>query len=207
MRVLVLAPHCDDAEVSCGATISKFLNRGHAVHVWNFSLAEKNFLPGVTREMRLEELSNSMKILGVSSWKHEDKSWYHRDMGKFRQEILDEMVATNASYRPDKVFMPSCDDVHQDHKVIATEGIRAFKHCSLYGYEMPWNNMASNHRMFVEVSEEDIQKKIDALKEYKNIKSSCYIDDTFIRSLATIRGAQIGCKYAESFEIIRYILR
>lgn len=205
MSILVLAPHADDAEFGCGGTIARYVEEGKKVCVWVFSLAEKVIPLTMPRDVRIEELGRAMKILGVQDYWHEAREW-HRDMAPYRQEILDRMVALERSLKPRTVFIPSVDDVHQDHQVITAEAMRAFKRCSLYGYEMPWNNMTSNHRMFVNVTEGQIEKKIVACREYKSAYGTPYMDPNFLKGLAMVRGVQAGSLYAESFEVIRSIV-
>ena len=38
-RILVLAPHTDDAELGCGGTLSRLVEQGHEVFVAVFSIA------------------------------------------------------------------------------------------------------------------------------------------------------------------------
>jgi len=45
-RVLVLAPHTDDAELGCGGTIARLLTDGADVFVAAFSTAEESLPPG-----------------------------------------------------------------------------------------------------------------------------------------------------------------
>jgi LmbE family N-acetylglucosaminyl deacetylase len=123
-----------------------------------------------------------------------------------RQQILEDLVALNSRLRPQVVFLPSPTDTHQDHSVIAAEGFRAFKRCSMLGYEVPWNNLDFRTSCFVEISEEDLRTKIDALSMYRSQAHRAYASEEFIRSLATVRGVQIGKRYAESFEVIRWVL-
>ena len=33
MRILVVAPHCDDAELSMGGTVARFVSEGHDVKI------------------------------------------------------------------------------------------------------------------------------------------------------------------------------
>jgi LmbE family N-acetylglucosaminyl deacetylase len=108
--------------------------------------------------------------------------------------------------KPDLVFMPSLNDIHQDHYVIANEGLRAFKFCSILAYEMPWNNLTFNTSSFVILNEEQISKKVSALKEYKSQEHRPYCNEEFIRSLARTRGVQINSKYAETFDVVRWII-
>jgi LmbE family N-acetylglucosaminyl deacetylase len=116
------------------------------------------------------------------------------------------MIKLKKKIDPGLVFVPSPTDIHQDHQVISQEGLRAFKNVSVLGYEMPWNNISFNTRAFNVLSEEHIQRKIDCLKMYKTQQHRTYLNENFIRSLATTRGVQIGTTYAEAFEVIRWIL-
>jgi LmbE family N-acetylglucosaminyl deacetylase len=205
MSVLVLAPHADDAEFGCGGTIARYIEEGKTVYVWAFSLAEKVIPVSMPSDIRIQEMGHAMKVLGVTEYWHEGVSCWHRNMTPYRQDILDRMVALNRSLTPSEVFIPSTDDVHQDHQVITQEAMRAFKQCSLYGYEMPWNNMTSNHRMFVKLAEVHLEKKIEAISKYKSANNVRYRDESFLRGLATVRGVQAGSLYAESFEVIRRV--
>ena len=36
-RILILSPHTDDAELGCGATISKFISENHSIYWLVFS--------------------------------------------------------------------------------------------------------------------------------------------------------------------------
>ena len=48
--------------------------------------------------------------------------------------------------------------------------------------------------------------KIKALEEYHSQGKRNYLSKDFIYSLAKTRGVQVGCEYAESFEVIRLFL-
>ena len=102
--------------------------------------------------------------------------------------------------------MPSLNDIHQDHSAIANEGLRAFKNTTILGYELIWNNLTFNTTSFVKLDKKYIQLKSDALKEYVSQGSRDYMSKKFIFALAKTRGVQIGTDYAESFEVIRWVI-
>ena len=102
--------------------------------------------------------------------------------------------------------MPSLNDIHQDHSTISHEGLRAFKGVTILGYELIWNNLTFNTTSFVKLQRKHIQIKARALMEYKTQEGRDYMSEEFIFSLAKTRGVQIGCDYAESFEVIRWIM-
>ena len=102
--------------------------------------------------------------------------------------------------------MPDLHDLHQDHATIATEGLRAFKFASILSYELPWNNLTFTTSSFVHLDEKHIQTKVNALKAYESQAHRPYSDEDFLRSVARTRGVQIGSKYAEAFNVVRWII-
>ncbi len=116
------------------------------------------------------------------------------------------MIDLGNLYKPDLVFLPSSYDTHQDHQTIHNEGFRAFKNCSILGYEQPWNNATFKTDVFIILSHLDLENKMTALDCYKSQVSRFFFDSDFIYSLAKTRGVQIGEEYAEAFEMIRWII-
>jgi LmbE family N-acetylglucosaminyl deacetylase len=124
-----------------------------------------------------------------------------------RQEVLEALIKLRDFIKPDLVILPSSRDIHQDHLTIYQEGVRAFKFCSMLGYELIWNNLGFETDCFIEIESEDLQLKIRALDAYVTQRGKSYMNADFIRSLAVVRGTQIGVPFAEAFEVIRWIVR
>ena len=204
-RVLVLAPHTDDGELGCGGTIARFCREGREVHYVAFSIATRSLPAGWAPDTLAKEVAAATKVLGIPP---ENLILYDYDVRRFkefRQEILEELVKIGKRLKPDLVFVPSPTDIHQDHQVISEEGLRAFKNQTILGYEMPWNNLSFNTRSFSILSDHDIATKVEALKAYQSQAHRPYVNENFIRSLATTRGVQIGTEWAEAFEVIRFL--
>ncbi|MBS1507361.1 MAG: PIG-L family deacetylase [Bacteroidetes bacterium] len=205
-RVLVLAPHTDDGELGCGGSISKFIEEGKEVHYVAFSICTRSLPKHLAPDTLAKEVKEATRILGVSNTNLTLFDFDVRRFKEFRQDILEELVKIKSSLQPDLVFMPTLNDIHQDHQVIAEEGLRAFKNVSILGYELPWNNLTFNTQCFIKLNENHIQKKIDALSAYESQKQRSYLNADFIRSLANVRAVQIGAPYAEAFEVIRWVI-
>jgi LmbE family N-acetylglucosaminyl deacetylase len=207
MRVLVLAPHTDDGEFGCGGTVARFVREGHDVHYAAFSAAEKSvpreFPPDVLRD----EVRQATAVLGIQPGNLRILDFEVRDFPARRQDILEEMVRMAAELDPDMVFLPSTADTHQDHQTIAAEGFRAFKKTTMLGYELPWNNLTFTTNTFTILTEQDVSRKVLALEQYRSQANRSYATAEFIRHLASVRGAQVGVRYAEAFEAIRWIVR
>lgn len=204
-KVLILGPHPDDGEFSSGGTINKLIEDGKEVYYAVFSLCEKSVPKEFPSDALKYELLNSCKVLGIKQENIRLYNYEVREFPKYRQEILEELVSLNREIKPDLVFIPSASDIHQDHKTVYEEGIRAFKFCNLLGYEMPWNNFSFSSSLYVVLNENQINKKIESINRYETQKFRSYSSEDFVKSLSKLRGIQIKETYAESFEIIRWI--
>ena len=194
MKVLALSPHTDDIEFACGGSITRWIREGSEVYAVSFTSASA----------QKKEFEEASEVLGIKNT--ELFQYPVRRFGENRQRILDEMVGLERRIKPDLVLIPSSTDTHQDHQVIREEGFRAFKRTSLLGYEMPQNNISFQTSMFVKLTELDIHNKVRALQKYTSQASRPYISEEFIRGLALVRGMQAGTKFAEAYEVIRWMI-
>lgn len=204
-RALILAPHTDDGEFGCGGTISKMIEQGVDVHYVAFSACEQSVLPQFPKDILITEVKKATGVLGIKKENLTLLKYNVRTFNFHRQEILDDIISLRSRINPDIVFIPSLNDVHQDHATIANEAVRAFKFVNILSYEMPWNNFNFSTTNFILLDEKHIKIKVEALKEYQSQAHRPYANEEFIRSLARTRGVQIGKKYAEVFEVIRLI--
>ncbi len=206
-KVLILSPHTDDGEFGCGATITKLIEDGSEVYYAAFSACEQSVLPEFPKDILTKEVKAATQILGI---KPENLILFKYDVRTFnyhRQAILDDIIKLKNEIQPDLVFTPSVNDIHQDHATISNEAVRAFKFTSILCYELPWNNFNFTTTCFFKLNENHVSNKVNALKEYKSQAHRSYADEDFIRSLARIRGVQIGAQYAEVFEMVRWIIK
>lgn len=205
-RILILAPHIDDGEFGCGGSIAKFIEGGKDIYYVAFSTAEESVPSGYPKNILEKEVKEATRILGIPTSNLITYKFQVRKLNYVRQEILEELVKIKKEIEPDLVFIPTQNDLHQDHYTIAMEGVRAFKQTSVVGYEIPWNNITFHVQAFVKLGKKHVEKKIKALKAYKSQRNRFYAKEDFIRSLVRTRGMQIGTEYAESFEVIRWII-
>jgi len=203
-RVLVLAPHTDDGEIGAGALINKLVNEGAKVHYIAFSTCEESVPEGLPKDILMKEVIKGTSKLGIKQTKVVVWTFPVRHFPKFRQEILEKMVEKRKEIQPDLVLMPASFDCHQDHSTIYEEGVRAFKGCTMLGYEVAWNNIKFEANLIVEVDKENIDAKKAAFDQYRSQGMRPY-KSSDLENLAKVRGMQIGVPYAEAFNVIRWI--
>ena len=205
-KILFLGPHTDDIEFGCGATIAKLQSGDNEIFCHAFSPAEKSVPDDMPKDINVTHMFDSLKILGVPMENISVGNYPVREFPSYRQQILEDMIIMQLDLKPDIVFIPSSFDTHQDHQIISQEGFRAYKKIILIGYEIPWNNLSFRTEAFSIVNSEQVEKKIEALRCYISQLGRSYVTPAFIRSLARTRGGQVGSKFAEAFEIIRWIM-
>lgn len=206
-KVLVLAPHTDDGELGMGATISKMAEAGIDVYYAAFSICEESVPPGFEKDALKYECTNATRVLGIRPKNLIIFNHKVRCFNFSRQAILEDLVALRKNIEPDLVFMPSMNDVHQDHATISAEALRVFKGVKLLAYELIWNNLDFNTACFVKLDDYNIITKVRALAEYKTQNHRDYMSEEFVRAQAITRGVQIGTRFAECFEVVRWIIK
>ena len=202
-NILVLAPHTDDGEWGCGASIAKYIMEGKKVTYIAFSTCAESLPSNLPSDSLVNECRAATQILGIEDLRFFD--FRVRYFPSVRQEILEELVKLNQEYNPGAVLLPAQHDKHQDHQVIYAEGIRAFKNSNILGYELPWNNTKFQPNYFESITEAQLELKLNALKKYGSQAHRKYMDDDIVRSLARLRGLQASINLAEAFEV--YMLR
>lgn len=208
MNVLVLSPHTDDSELGAGGTISKLIEAGNTVEWMVFSSASDSLPKDLPKNTLEEEFKSSIRHFGIDEKAASILDFPVRRMQDYRQEILELIVAKKRDYHPDVVIGPSQHDYHQDHSVIAMEMVRCFKtNASIICYELPWNHVSFDAQLFSSLSDGNVSTKMDALFEYKTqVGTRQYFTKEFIEGLMRVRGVQAGTRWAEAFEVVRWMI-
>jgi len=203
-KVLFLGAHTDD-EFGCSGTLARLLEEGKQVYYIAFSACEESVPEGLPRDILHTECRLAAARLGIKPENWRLLSYRVRHFPQERQSILEELTTMRKHLQPDLVLVPAPTDIHQDHQTICREAIRAFKHTTILGYELPMNTITFKHACFVALEERHLKKKIESLACYQSQRFRSYTQEEFIRGLAQVRGVQAGVRFAEAFEVIRWI--
>jgi N-acetylglucosamine malate deacetylase 1 len=189
MKYLFIGAHVDDCELCCGGTMAKLIDQGHAINCLALTYCDQDSI--------LEEYKKASEILGINY------CFESFDVRCFDQQSVFIADALLAFKNYDFVFTHSVNCRHPDHRTVAQESIRIFN-CSLVTFIQPWNGQQEEN-YFVEISEEQLEKKIQALACYRSQHHRQYMNENFIRSQAIYNGIKCGKKYAEAFRIEKMI--
>jgi LmbE family N-acetylglucosaminyl deacetylase len=192
-RALLISAHADDIELGAGGTVSRLVREGCEIRWVVVSQPE---------EERVAEQRAVLDDLGVSNF--EIYGFRDRCLEEDRGEILDRLDHERDTFQPDLVIGPPYD-LHQDHRTVFNEMSRAFRTtASLVCYE-PWMDQAFSARLYVPIEEADLEAKRSMVAHYATQAGRVYTDHGYLRSRAILRGSQCGSKFAEAFDVLRWI--
>lgn len=219
MSYLVVVAHPDDEVLGAGATILKLSQAGHKVNTYILSgeVEIRNNRPPI--EQLYEEIAIALDILGV---KKVTKGPFpniafntvkHLELVQFIEKAI---IETGAEV----IFTHHPADLNNDHyhtSIACQAAVRLYQRRpdikpikELLFMEVPsateWALNTSIRQftpnVFIEVGEERIDKKIEALSAYKGVMREYPHprSNEGLKGLAAYRGSQSGTKYAEAFE-------
>jgi len=201
MRILVLCPHPDD-EICMYGTLTKLHKLGHEIRMVVFSDCHES-LPKEFKDSAVidEFMSINEKFNTTINY----ILYPVRRFSEYRQDILEDLTWHKEANKPDIVYLPSSTDIHPDHNTIHNEGIRAFRQSTIYGYVMPKNNLTTDFRCFVTLTQSHIDAKLKALDGYKTQAHRLYMNHEHHLNYLRATGQLIGVEYCEQFEVIRLV--
>ena len=219
MKYLVVVAHPDDEVLGAGATIRKLENEGHrvAVAIMDGNAAARKDLSQTLKE----DEKQAMDMLGISKVYSADfpnirmNTVAHLELVQFIERCIEDWGA-------EAIITHHPSDTNNDHLMTSQaaqaacrlfqrrKGIPSLQRVLLM--EVPssteWSLDAASNRfipnLFVEIGEEGVQQKIQALEKYQGVIRPYPHprSEEALRGLAAYRGAQAGCNYAEAFQIV-----
>ena len=194
-HVLLLAPHLDDIELGAGGLVAKLSEgKSHITYIGFYA----------PLEMR-NEFHESAEILGIDEIHLLD--FENRTFPSHRQEILQFLYDYDKNHNVDLVLTPATTDIHQDHQTVTNEAIRAFRRCSILGYEIPGNNIEIKKNCLVILRARHIKKKAEAILCYKSqFHRGQKFTPEYTLSRALNHDVHMDTKYIEVFEVIKLVI-
>jgi len=199
-RVLFLGAHPDDIELGCGALLHKITPTTDVLCVTLSDNQKNPLLSNVVNEHY-----ESMAVLGVPKESIVLGPFTTRIFPDARQDILEYFLKLRRDFDPDLIFVHSKQDVHQDHNTMTDEALRAFRGITVLGFDVVRSSYDFFPHFLVEVEEENVTKKIEALACYETYRDKYYFNSELTRSIMVRHGALAERDFAEGFDILRIV--
>jgi LmbE family N-acetylglucosaminyl deacetylase len=199
-NVLFLGAHPDDIELGCGALLHNIIKQTDVLCV---TLSDNQKNPDLKNVK--DEHYESMAVLGVPREKIILGPFTTRVFPESRQDILEYFLKLRREFHPDLVFIHAKQDIHQDHLTMTDEALRAFRGITVLGFDVVRSSYGFFPHFLMEVSEEDVNKKIEALACYETYRDRYYFNSELTRSIMVRHGALAERPFAEGFDILRIV--
>jgi LmbE family N-acetylglucosaminyl deacetylase len=208
MNILAIGAHFDDVELGCGGSLAKHARGGDKVFVYVATLS--GFVNQYNQTVRSGESARreadaAMGVLGVEEL----------ICGEFKTlevEFVDplniEILKLVDRFKIDQVYSHWTGDIHHDHQALARASLHSCRHVPrLLMYRSNWYHSTLDFRgnFYVDITEhwETKERAIRAHVSEMNRTGEKWI--SFFRNEAENAGQRIGVKYAEVFEVVKWL--
>lgn len=222
---LTVTAHPDDEVLGFGASSFVLNKKGHKVHHCILSGNVEARMNRPELDKLYNDTLNAQKIIGA-----EEPILGNFPNIKFNTvphlELVQFIEKTIEQVQPDFIFTHHPSDLNDDHLCVSRacqaasrlfqrrSGIRPIQ--GLYFMEIlsstdwgfPTNVSPFSPNTFIEIGEEALQKKIEALATYEGVMRGYPHprSEEVLKGLAALRGGQSGKYYAEAFQSVFQIL-
>jgi LmbE family N-acetylglucosaminyl deacetylase len=208
MKVLAIGAHFDDVELGCGGALSAHAARGDEVYV--FVATVSGFVNHHNQSVRASESARAeaevaMKILGV-------KQMICGDFKTLQVEFVDalniQILRLVEQLGIDHVYTHWTGDIHHDHQAVARASLHSCRHVPrMLMYRSNWYHSTLDFRgnFYVDITEHWVNKE-QAIRAHKSEMARTGAKwITFFRNEAKNAGQRIGVRYAEVFEVVKWL--
>jgi len=208
MNILAIGAHFDDVELGCGGALARHVSNGDNVYVYIATVSGFTNQYNETvrsNEIACREAEAAMRILGV-------KELICGNFETLKIEFVDdlniEILKIVNGKKVDKVYTHWVGDIHHDHQAVARASLHSCRHVPrMLMYRSNWYHSTMEFRGNFYV---DVTRFWDA-KEQAIRAHVSEVDRTgekwisFFKNEAENAGQRIGVKYAEVFEVVKWL--
>lgn len=208
MKILAVGAHFDDVELGCGGALAKHHALGDTVFIYvstisGYSDYKSNTVRGM--ENALLEGKKAAEILGAKLI----TGSFQTCRLEFQEELNIEILKIIEQENIDIMYTHWCADVHHDHHALAMASLHSGRHVKrILLYRSNWYHSFVDFRgnFYVDITD-TWEKKEGAIKahasEYHRVGDKWL---SFFRNEAENAGQKIGCRLAEVFEVVKWIM-
>lgn len=208
MNILAIGAHFDDVELGCGGALARHARQGDNVYVFVATVSgfSNQYNQAVrSSESALAEARNAMAILGV-------KELLCGNFKTLEVEFVDtlniEILKIVQEKKIDQVYAHWTGDIHHDHHAVARASLHSCRHVPrLLMYRSNWYHSTLEFRgnFYFDITEFWQAKEQAVLAHVTEVDRTGEKWISFFRNEAENAGQRIGVKYAEVFEVVKWL--
>ncbi len=207
MNVLAIGAHFDDIELGCGGTLAKYAAGGDTVYAYVATLSGyRGPDNGIVRtnEEAHDEGQKALDVLGVRLICGD----FNTLEVEFTEALNVQILRIVEEKRIGKVFTHWIGDIHHDHQAVARASLHACRHVPrMLTYRSNWYHSTLDFRgnFYVDITD-FLERKQESVRLHKSeMERTRQKWISFFRNEAENAGQRIGVRYAEVFEVVKWL--
>lgn len=223
VKVLIIVAHTDDETLGMGGSIARHSKNGEDVYAMSMTngVGSRDSINKLDIDKRSKASIEASKVLGfkwLDSLSYPDNKLDSVPL----LDIVKNLENVKSVLNPDLIYTHTSADLNIDHRMVNQAVLTAFRpqpnenwseirtfevpSSTDYGHSSVTNSYEPN--LFIDISDfwelklKAMEKYSDEMREYPHSRSYHAIEN-----LAKCRGNQNGLRYAESFQVLKRILR
>lgn len=208
MNILAIGAHFDDVELGCGGALARHSAQGDDVYV--FVATVSGFTNQYDQSVRSSEAARkeaeaAMKVIGV-------RQLFCGDFKTLEVEFVDSLnikiLQLVQELGIEQVYTHWVGDIHHDHQAVARASLHSCRHVpKLLMYRSNWYHSTLDFRgnFYVDITDywQTKEQAIRAHESEMERTGAKWI--SFFRNEAENAGQRIGVKYAEVYEVVKWL--
>lgn len=209
MNILAIGAHFDDVELGCGGTLAKHVAQGDQVYVFVATVSgfSNQYDQAIrSNESALQEAQQAMKTIGT---KELICGQFKTLEVEFTDGLNIQILRIVQEKKIDLVYAHWTGDIHHDHQAVARASLHSCRHVPrLLMYRSNWYHSTLDFRgnFYVDITGH-WQTKEQAIRAHvSEVQRVGEKWINFFRNEAENAGQRIGVKYAEVFEVVKWLV-
>jgi LmbE family N-acetylglucosaminyl deacetylase len=207
-NVLAVSAHFDDAELGCGGTLARHARAGDRTLLYVATRSDYSDLknsPIRSAQTALAEGTRAAKAIGARLITGDFPTFGLR----YDDALICALRRIIEGKRIDTLYLPWTGDAHQDHRALARSAITAGRHCPrvlMYRINYYDTEETFEARHYVDISA-TMPTKLRALRAHASEHRRTggrWLE--FITKEDRTTGIKLGVRYAEAFQVVRYLI-
>lgn len=208
MNILAIGAHFDDVELGCGGSLFAFKNQGHTLNI--FTASSSGYSDPQGRLVRSNDIAREE---GKKAAQYLDARLIEGNFPTFELEFAEPLncalMDVLSTTRPDIVFTHWPGDVHHDHRALGLASLQCCRHIPrVLTYCSNWYEGGRHFepRFFIDISAY-LENKIHLISLYQSENrrtDGCW--EEYARNQARLMGLKMGVRFAESFEVVKWLM-
>ena len=207
MNILAIGAHFDDIELGCGGALARHVAKGDNVYAYVATVS--GFVSHDEKRVRTNEEAQKegRKAMGILGVELIEGSFNTLEV-EFEEALNVQIVKTVEEKNIDVVYTHWTGDVHHDHQAVARASLHSCRHVPrMLMYRSNWYHSTLEFRgnFYIDITDHWKTKEMAVRAHESEMERTGHKWIEFFRNEAKNAGQRIGVKYAEVFEVVKWL--